>query len=259
MFVPTGSAGHLTEEIARLGPWFHNMAVGGCMTAPDHALGDFPSVKWHHLQQVVPADLQGKSVLDIGCNAGFYSQRFAERGASRVLGIDANSRYLEQAQFAANVNGCDIEFRKLSVYELDQVEEQFDYVLFLGVFYHLRYPLFALDKVVEKLRGRLLFQSLIRPKHLAPRPFLPPQSVPFEDQAIFQQPEFPRMHFIEHQLAGDPTNWWIPNESCIEAILRTAGLRITGRPEDETWLCERDEHRTSGLLLQQSELNGSRS
>jgi hypothetical protein len=43
----------------------------------------------------------------------------------------------------------------------------------------------------------------------------------------------------EHELAGDPTNWWAPNAACVEAMLRSCGLRIAERPGHEMWLCER--------------------
>jgi tRNA (mo5U34)-methyltransferase len=70
-----------------------------------------------------------------------------------MLGIDSDEPYLAQARFAAEANGLEIEFRKMSMYQLDALEETFDIVLFLGVFYHLRYPLFALDNVVKKIGG----------------------------------------------------------------------------------------------------------
>ena len=91
-------------------------------------------------------------MLDIGCNAGFYSVELKSRGASRVLGVDVDDRYLTQARFVASVLGLEIEFEKRSVYDVDQIAGQFDYVLFMGVFYHLRYPLLALDKVIKKGR-----------------------------------------------------------------------------------------------------------
>ncbi len=90
-------------------------------------------------------------MLDIGCNGGFYSIQMKQRGAERVLGIDVDDRYLNQARFAAETLDLDIEFEKRSVYDVDDDRGQFDYVFFMGVFYHLRYPLFALDKVIKKV------------------------------------------------------------------------------------------------------------
>src|SRR5690554_4067583 len=63
----------LARQIEALGPWFHNLTIKGIPTAPEHFLGDYPAFKWAAFKQVVPADLTGMSVLDIGCNAGFYA------------------------------------------------------------------------------------------------------------------------------------------------------------------------------------------
>src|SRR5215203_907439 len=155
------------EEIRRrvdaLGPWFHNLDLKGVRTAPSHFLGDYPQVKWRRFAGVVPDNLQGKTVLDIGCNAGFYSLEMKRRGAERVLGVDFDERYLAQARFAAEVQGAEIEFRQLSVYDVASLREQFDLVIFMGVLYHLRHPLLALDLIREHVADdMLLFQSMQR-------------------------------------------------------------------------------------------------
>src|SRR5215467_4755352 len=152
----------LAQRISEMGEWFHNINLNGVQTAPNHFLGDFPNVKWKSIAPAIPQDLTGASVLDIGCNGGFHSIEFKKRGASRVLGVDVDDRYLEQARFASQVLGLEIEFSKRSVYDVDSIPGQFDYVLFMGVFYHLRYPLYALDKVIKKVKGRLLFQTMTR-------------------------------------------------------------------------------------------------
>ena len=61
----------------------------------------------------------------------------------------------------------------------------------------------------------------------------------FEERAHFDAPGYPRMHFIEHAYAHDPTNWWAPNRAAVEAMLRSAGFAIEARPEDETYICRR--------------------
>src|SRR5205807_9762421 len=131
----------IEKRVAELGEWFHNIDLQGVQTAPHHFLGDFPRVKWKHIAGVFPEDMTGASVLDLGCNGGFYSIELKRRGASRVLGVDVDDRYLNQARFAAETLGLDIEFLKLSVYDVDQLPGEFDYVFFMGMFYHLRYPL----------------------------------------------------------------------------------------------------------------------
>jgi len=154
----------LQQQVRQLGDWFHNLDLYGVATAPNHFLGDFPNIKWKQIEHTLPRDLHGASVLDVGCNGGFYSIQMKRRGADRVLGVDVDERYLNQARFAAQTLELEIEFEQRSVYDVDRIEDQFDYVLFMGVFYHLRYPLFALDKVIKKVRnsGCLVFQTMLR-------------------------------------------------------------------------------------------------
>jgi hypothetical protein len=102
------------------------------MTAPDHFLGDYPAVKWRRFAHSIPADLTGKTVLDIGGNAGFYSIQMKLRGASRVLAIDIDPDYLRQARFAAQTIRVSIEFAEMSAYDVGCLGERLDIVPFLG-------------------------------------------------------------------------------------------------------------------------------
>lgn len=231
------------DEIRRhaeaLGPWFHNIDLNGVWTAPDHFLGNYPSVKWQRFAHAIPTDLTGKSVLDIGCNGGFYAIEMKKRGAERVLGIDSNESYLNQARFAAKTTGQDIEFLKLSVYDLAWLEERFDVVLFMGVFYHLRHPLLALDLIHAHVANDILvFQSMLRGKRDVADVA---ENYTFWQTEHFDDPGYPRMHFIEHSYADDPTNWWAPNAACVEAMLRSSGFMITAHPETEVYVCRRVE------------------
>lgn len=225
----------IRRQAAELGPWFHNIDLLGVKTAPDHFLGDYPSVKWKRFAGALPDNLAGKSVLDIGCNGGFYSIEMKRRGAARVLGVDSDEVYLRQARFAAGVLGLDIEFKLLSVYDVGALGERFDIVLFMGVLYHLRHPLLALDLIREHVAGDLLvFQSMQRGSRRI-EPLEPDYR--FSETTIFNQPGFPKLHFVEQRYAQDPTNWWIPNRACAEAMLRSAGFAIIGHPEQEVYLC----------------------
>jgi tRNA (mo5U34)-methyltransferase len=236
-FFGTWTQERVRDRIAALGPWFHHMRVGGVWTAPEHFLGDYPAVKWRHYEDALPRDMRGKTVLDIGCNAGFFSQAMKRRGADRVLGIDFDDRYLAQARFAAEVEGLDIEFRRLSVYDVAVLRERFDVVFFIGVFYHLRHPLLALDLVhAHVARDLLIFQTMQRGSTaIAPVA----DDYDFNAPAPFDDPGYPKLHFIEKSYAHDPTNWWAANRACTEAMLRSAGFSILSRPEDETYLCRR--------------------
>jgi len=229
------------EEIRRqaeaLGPWFHNLDLHGVKTAPDHFLGDYPAFKWRNFAHAVPADLSGRTVLDIGCNGGFYSMEMKRRGADRVVGIDWDDHYLRQARFAADVMGLDIEFRKMSVYDVGRLGQRFDLVLFMGVLYHLRHPLLALDLIHEHVVGdMLIFQSMQRGSaEVEPLE----ADYRFSVTDIFDGPGYPKLHFIEHAYAGDWTNWWVPNRACAEAMLRSAGFKIIDHPEPEVFVCRR--------------------
>jgi tRNA (mo5U34)-methyltransferase len=225
----------LRDAAAGLGPWFHNIDLGGVMTAPEHFLGDYPAVKWRRFAHAIPDHLSGKTVLDIGCNAGFYSIQLKLRGASRVLAIDVDPDYLRQARFAARTIGVNIEFAELSVYNVASLSEQFDIVLFLGVLYHLRHPLLALDLIREHVvRDLFVCQSMQRGD---PGDEALEEDYPFSDTAIFDRPSFPRLSFIEQRYAGDNTNWWVPNRACTAAMLRSAGFLIEANPEEEVFLC----------------------
>jgi tRNA (mo5U34)-methyltransferase len=225
------------RRVRELGEWFHNLRLNGVETAPTHFLGDYPSIKWQRFAHALPADLRGRTVLDVGCNAGFYSQEMKRRGADRVVGIDSDSRYLAQARFAAEVAGLDIEFRQLSVYELPRLRERFDVVLFLGVLYHLRHPLLALDILHEHVVGDMLVvQSMLRGSQAVAAV---QEDYTFHDHSPFQHELYPVMYFVEQRFAGDATNWWIPNRACMEAMLRSAGFTITDHPEDEVFVCRR--------------------
>ena len=243
----------LARQIEELGEWFHNLDLHGVPTAPNHFLGDFPNIKWKHIARAIPENLDGATVLDIGCNGGFYSLEAKRRGAKRVLGIDIDDRYLNQARFAAATLGFEIEFEKRSVYEVDSLAGQFDYVFFMGVLYHLRYPLYALDKVVKKVAGALIFQTMIRGSQEV-RQWK--ENYHFWNTTIFTDPDFPCMYFIEHQYANDPTNWWIPNRAAAEAMLRSAGLEIIDHPEDETWICAPKNVKRDGQYVHELELSG---
>jgi tRNA (mo5U34)-methyltransferase len=232
------SKGPLAQEIAALGPWFHNLHLpDGLQTAPDHPLGDFPRRKWNELAAALPEDLHGANVLDVGCNAGFYSFELANRGA-RVLAIDSDEHYLQQARWARDrhPSGDRVEFMMMQVYEVPRLAQQFDLVLFMGVFYHLRYPVLALDLVADRARDRLVFQSLTM-RDDEPPPHS--RSLEFDEMEELNEPGWPKLAFIAGELAGDPTNWWVPNQACMQTLIQSVGFRVESRPGHELFVCRR--------------------
>ena len=229
------SVEEIQQRVKGLGQWFHNVNLRGVQTAPDHFLGNYPEIKWRNFAGAIPGDLTGKTVLGIGCNAGFYSIEMKRRGAHRVVAIDYDEVYLAQARFAAEVCEAEVEFRQLSVYDVAALNEKFDLVLFLGVFYHLRHPLLALDLIHEHVtRDLFIFQSMQRGSEEV-EPLA--EDYPFWETNIFQEEGFPKAYFIEKSYSADPTNWWIPNRACTEAMLRSSGFEILEHPEQEVFVC----------------------
>ncbi|QMU29215.1 TIGR04290 family methyltransferase [Adhaeribacter radiodurans] len=229
----------LQQEIDQLKPWFHNIHLpDGTQTAPNHTLGDFPAFKWQDIAPYIPEDLTNWKVLDVGCNAGFYTIELAKRGA-QVLAIDIDPHYLKQAAWIAQQFGLEkqIEFRQLQVYDVAHLEQKFDLIWYMGVMYHLRYPLLSLDILSQKLNRLMVFQTLTMPGEEVAEV---PQDLDFNDREKMQQDGWPKMAFIEQRLAGDVTNWWAPNHAAIEAMLRSCGLNVMHRPAHEIYLCELD-------------------
>lgn len=234
----------IRQTISELSPWFHNLHLpDGSQTAPDHFLGDFPAYKWQEIAPHLPQRLDGWHALDIGCNAGFYSFELARRGA-RVKAIDVDNRYLAQARWAAGQFGLEdrIEFSRMQVYDLVHIDQTFDLVFFMGVFYHLRYPLLGLDIVTQKVRRLMVFQTLTTPGEEVCEDT---SDHGLSDRDAMLNSGWPKMAFIEHRLANDPTNWWVANHAAVEAILRSSGLRVITRPGHEIYLCEPDSSKPS--------------
>jgi tRNA (mo5U34)-methyltransferase len=252
---PTGDReAALRREIEALGPWFHNLHLpGDVQTVPDHFIGgDFPRFKWLEIQDAIPADLTGWRVLDVGCNAGFYSFELARRGAS-VVAIDSDEHYLNQARWAAQQFGLQdrVEFREQGVYELARSTEQYDLVWFMGVFYHLRYPLLALDLLAERTGRLMMFQTLTMPGDAV---YADTRDCSIADRSPLLDPGWPKMAFLEHRLAGDETNWWAANHAAVEAMLRSSGLRVVDRPGHEIYLCEPDPKAAERRAMYASQL-----
>ncbi len=229
----------LIEKIESLAPWFHNIHLpDGTQTAPHHFLGDFPMFKWKEFKSSIPKNLEGWTALDIGCNAGFYSFELAKRGAD-VLGIDLDPHYLQQAKWIARELKLHkkVAFRQMQVYDLSKMKRNFDIIIFMGVFYHMRYPMLALDIVTQKVNKMLVFQTLTMPGEEV---FVPKPDMGLMERKQMLKRGWPQMAFIENKLAGDPTNWWAPNHSCILAMLRTCGLKVVANPAHEIYIAKKD-------------------
>jgi len=186
--------------------WFHTIDLGNGIVTPGR---DESPVRWPLLQ--LPESLAGTTVLDIGAWDGFFSFAAEQRGARRVLATDSFSwgqgGWATKAGFELARRALHSRVEDLDVDPLDLSPERigtFDLVLFLGVLYHMRHPLLALERVASVTRGQLILQTQVDLLGIA-RPAI----------AFYEGSE----------RNNDPTNWSGPNPAALFAMLRTVGFR----------------------------------
>jgi tRNA (mo5U34)-methyltransferase len=213
----------IQARLERLGPWFHCIDLGGGLqTKTASAIGEpveHPRPTWEKVRACLPEDFAGRSVLDVGCNAGFYSIELKRRGAARVLGVDSQRNLIRQAGFVRDVLGLDIEYRRASVYELDPRDTgQFDVTLALGLVYHCKHLVLALERLFAVTRELLVLETAIYPPEMSPgtftyevgglRPLLHPlayvENAPDAKEAIY--------------------NWFLPSVEALRALLKNIGF-----------------------------------
>jgi tRNA (mo5U34)-methyltransferase len=216
----------ILREVERLRPWFHKIDLGrGVTTKTKSSAGeadDHPLGYWKIIQGCVPEDLSGKSVLDVGCNAGFYSVEAKRRGAARVLGVDAQRHHVEQARFVGRALDLDVEFRRVSVYDLDPREVgHFDLTLALGLIYHCKHPVLALEKLFLVTRGLLVLETAIIAEEKEGA-----RLRSFMRRADHSTPRLHPLAYLENEIdSKEPVyNWFYPSVACLEALLRNVGF-----------------------------------
>jgi tRNA (mo5U34)-methyltransferase len=226
----------MTETLQRLGPWYHNVVFApGMMSNPSNA--DYPASRWRLLDSVISKDLRGKSVLDIGCNSGFFSLEMKKRGADRVVGIDIMPHLLAQSRFASHWFHLPLELYECGAYDVRSLGWNFDVIVFIGVLYHLKHPLYALEQIASICKDTMYFQSVVR----GPGGDIESKDdYPVNEVAVFDQPAWPKLYFIEKKFNGDESNWWFATRSCLKAMLRTAGFRtVEDTPNPEIFVCRK--------------------
>ena len=146
------TAPSLQEQIDAL-PWYHEFDFGNGLRARSKS----PEAEGHRRvrafieRQLEAVDFRGKSVLDIGCWDGYWSFYAERRGAKSVLATDdctQNWAEGEGIHLAKELLQSSIRIKQdVSVYRLDSLNETFDVILFLGVFYHLHDPFYAFTQI----------------------------------------------------------------------------------------------------------------
>jgi tRNA (mo5U34)-methyltransferase len=219
------------RELDTLGWWYQHFELpNGLWTGDGQEPGYLPENRWRLIEPYIPQDLSGSTVLDLGGNAGYFSIRMKQRGAARCVLVDPYREFLRQADFAARQFQLDIELVNDDAHTYClTTDERFDYVLLLGLLYHLKYPGLVLDRAAEMTRQRLFIASAVigGEAEEAPRK---QNYERYTNEDILLSPAFPKLAFIEERYGNDPTNWWLPNHSALPAMMRSAGLRVIARP-----------------------------
>lgn len=213
----------ILSGVKRLEPWFHRIDLGnGLFTKTESVMGepvDHPFRPWQTIQKLLPSDLSGMTLLDVGCNAGFYAFEAKRRGAKRVLGVDGQRQHVRQGLFVRKVLGLEVEFRRLNVYELSpRVVGQFDITLALGLLYHLKHPILALENLYRVTRELLVIETAIMPPRATPRSF----AHAFGAMETTLHP----LAYVENPSGAKEQvfNWFLPGTEALLALLRGAGF-----------------------------------
>jgi tRNA (mo5U34)-methyltransferase len=202
---PSDGDDDLSTLVAKI-KWFHTIDLGNGVVTP----GVDPSpTKLSTFG--IPEDLTGLSVLDIGAWDGFFSFEAERRGASHVLATDhfcwGGPGWGSKAGFdlVHKVLGSRVKSKNIDVLDLSPTSVgTFDLVLFLGVLYHMRHPLLALERVSSVTKGQLILETHVD---------------------MLDCPRPASAFYPDKELCGDPTNWFGPNPSMVEAMLQTVGFR----------------------------------
>ena len=199
------NAEQVKNEVEKI-RWFHRIDLGhGIITpGPDDSATKLKAIN-------LPKNLQGMTVLDIGAWDGFFSFEAERRGASRVVAVDSfcwnGPGWGTKAGFdlARRVLNSKVEDVEMEVLDLSpDTVGVFDLVLFLGVLYHMRHPLLALERVASVTKKQVILETYV-------------------DLLDYDRPAM--AFYPETELNGDGSNWCGPNPAMVEAMLKTVGFR----------------------------------
>lgn len=193
----------LIEEAGKI-KWFHTIDLGGGVVTKGRQASPAKLPAYG-----IPDDLTGKSVLDIGAWDGFNSFEVERRGASRVLATDyycwGGPGWGTQDGFnlARRAFGSKVEDMEIDVMDLcPEKVGAFDLVLYLGVLYHMRYPMEALERVFSVTGDMMILETHV-------------------DMLYVERPA--AAFYPGSELANDPTNWWGPNPAAVIGMLKAVG------------------------------------
>jgi len=206
------------ERIDSVPSWYHRIPIRSGIVTP--GVNDSPATL---ALLELPADCRGLRVLDLGTRDGFFAFELERRGAE-VLAVDYEPEDESGFKVAAGLLGSSVRYLWANVYDLSPGEiGTFDIVLFLGLLYHLPDPMRALSIARSLCHRRMWLES-----HVIDNGVLLPDGRSVSLKGV--SPELqavPLMQFYPGRtLANDPTNYWGPNLSCLQAMLRECRFTV---------------------------------
>lgn len=198
------------DRIARHKRWYHQIEVAPGVVTP--GVNQSPFVLGILNEFGFPRDMRGMRVLDLGCRDGYFSFEMERRGAE-VVAIDYANPEVTGFPIAKELLGSNVEYVCDNIYDLTPEKYGiFDLTLFLGVLYHLRHPLFALDRVraVTKVGATVFVETQLSQSETALGVAAP----------LWE-------YLPGRSFRGDATNKWAPNQAGLEAVLDDCGMKAT--------------------------------
>ncbi|MGE5625521.1 MAG: class I SAM-dependent methyltransferase [Bacillota bacterium] len=200
----------LTEKVRQLGPWFHQIDVGeGVFTRsvaplPGPQPVDHPIPRWNKIKDMLPQDMRGMRIFDIGCSDGLFSIEMHRRGAKSILSMDADKGSINRLKWLKKQMKLDsVDPQVGDIYKLDKGIGKFDFVFMFALLYHLKDPLGGLEKLAP-LSDILCLETITVADRSEKRSFL-----------AFRPPK--------EGVNVNPK--WIPTPQCIVDMLHWVGFQ----------------------------------
>lgn len=211
---PGLTPGELLGKISQVKHWYHRMEVHPGIITPGT---DDPYPVLARLE--LPEDCSGLRVLDLGARDGFFSFTLEQHGAKEVIALDHVPPEQTGFHVLQEIFDSKVKFFTENVYNLSPEKYgKFDIVLCLGLLYHLRNPLLALDRIRAVCLDKLYVESHVIDYALRNLGEAAPRS---------ELLRLPLMRFYpREELAGDGTNWWGPNTVCLREMLEATNFTV---------------------------------
>ena len=216
---------NLRRKVEALPYWYHRIELPDGIVTPGWA----PIAP---LAYRIPEDLTGKRILDIGAWDGYWTFEALRRGAKEVIAIDDFSDYIgildkrdrkawETFDLCRSALGYSEDICKrieMSVYDIAENKlGLFDTVFFFGTIYHLRHPLWALDKISAICKDEILVESAILDDF---SPYKGGFGNGYPGQQMVME------FYPDNQYASNITNWWVPTLNCLMGMVYSAGFKV---------------------------------